>query len=110
MPLLNKQPSVPQMASANDLQTIVQGRDAVSEHLENGALKRTNVNPGVHALQRDDAGHLVLYYAGHVFTGSGTISFGGALLDVIEARSSSRKDCPSSSRRATFFVRHEGFI
>jgi hypothetical protein len=66
--------------------TIVHGKEAVLEHLENEALKRTNENPGVYALQRDDAGNLVLYFAGHVFIGSGTISFSGTLLDVIEAR------------------------
>jgi hypothetical protein len=74
------------MVGASDMETIVQGKEAVLEHLENEALTRTNEKPGIYALQRDDAGNLVLYFAGHVFIGSGTISLGGTLLDVIEAR------------------------
>jgi hypothetical protein len=68
------------------MQTIVQGKYDVLEHLENEALKRTNENPGVYMLQRDDAGNLVLFLAGFTFIGSGTVSLGGNLLDVIDGQ------------------------
>jgi hypothetical protein len=68
------------------MQTIVQGKYAVLEHLENEAIRCTNEEPGVYMLQRDDAGNLVLYLAGFTFIGSGTVSLGGNLLEVIDGR------------------------
>ena len=68
------------------MQTVVQGKEAVLEFLENDTLKVTNEQPGIYILQRDDAGILVLFFDGHAFIGSGSISAGGTLLDVVDGR------------------------
>ena len=68
------------------MQTIAQGKDAVLEILENDSLRRTDEEPGVYMLQRDDLGNLVFYLAGFTFIGSGTVSLGGNLLNVIDGR------------------------
>lgn len=67
------------------MQTIAQGKDAVLNYLEN-ALKDINKDPGAYMLQRDDAGNLVLFFAGLTFICSGTVYFSGNLLDVLDGR------------------------
>ncbi len=64
----------------------MEGKYDVLECPENESLTHTNENPGVYALQRDDDGNLVLFLAGHAFIGSGTVSLGGNLLDVINGQ------------------------
>ncbi len=64
--------STPSSASAS------WGKQDVLDHLEN--------NDGVWLLQRDDAGNLVLNIGGLTFVGTGTVSLGGNLLDVIDGR------------------------
>jgi len=68
------------------MQTIAQGKEAVLDFLEDHALAATNEQPGVYRLFRDDAGNLVLSFAGHTFIGSGTVSLNGNLLDVLDGR------------------------
>jgi hypothetical protein len=76
----------PQGPYYQGMQTIAKGKDAVLEYLEDHALAATNEQPGEYILFRDDAGSLVLSFAGHTFFGSGTMSLGGKLLDVTEGR------------------------
>jgi hypothetical protein len=64
--------------------TIAEGKEAVLQHLEAEALKRSGGKPGVYRLERDDAGNLVAFIAGHSFIGSGTISLGGNRLVVVD--------------------------
>jgi hypothetical protein len=66
------------------MRTLAEGKEAVLHYLENEALGRTNEQSGVYMLQRDDAGNLVLHFAGFTFIGSGTVSIGGNLLDVTD--------------------------
>ena len=68
------------------MRTIVEGKDAVLNFLENEALKRTDEKPGVCQLVRDDADNLVLFFEGFTFIGSGTVSLGGNLLNVADGR------------------------
>jgi hypothetical protein len=68
------------------MQEIAQGKEAVLEFLENEALKRTNEQPGVYMSMRDDANQLVLYCSGFTFIGSGTVSLGGNLMNVVDGR------------------------
>lgn len=69
-----------------DMQTLAQGKEAVLDFLENTALTTTNEQPCIYALQRDDAGNLVLFFSGYAFIGAGTISVSGNLLDVADGR------------------------
>jgi hypothetical protein len=66
------------------MKTLAEGKEAVLDFLENETLKRTNEKPGVYMSQRDDAGNLVLFFAGFTFIGSGSVSLSGNLLVVVD--------------------------
>jgi hypothetical protein len=68
------------------MRTIVEGKDAVLNFLENESLKYTNEKQGVYQLVRDDANNLVLFIEGFTFIGVGSVSIGGNLLNVDDGR------------------------
>jgi len=68
------------------MQTIAKGKEGVLNYLEDRSLAATDEVLGEYVLFRDDAGNLVLSFAGHTFFGAGTISLSGKLLEVVEGR------------------------
>ena len=64
------------------MQTIVEGKHDVLAFLENESLKRTNEQPGIYRLWRDDAGRLILSVEGFTFVGLGEITLGKTILKV----------------------------
>lgn len=68
------------------MQTIAEGKSDVLSFLEHEALRRTDEEPGVYSLVRDDAGNLVLFIEGFTFVGFGTVSLDGRLLAVADGR------------------------
>jgi hypothetical protein len=66
------------------MQTVAEGKSDVLSFLENEALRRNEENPGVSKLFRDDLGNLILFIEGFTFVGSGVVSIGGHLLDVVD--------------------------
>jgi len=62
---------------------LFEGKEAVLKHLEEEARKRTGGKDGVYALRVDDAGTLVAIIAGHIFVGTGTTTWGGQKMTLV---------------------------